>query len=268
METTKALLKIYKMLGLNFSTQKFASLKLKDKNIEITNNMDEEMELGQEIYVVGDGSELSPAPSGKHILEDGRVIELDEKSILRVISMAEKMEDAAEDQLINERIGDSENEVETLEEEMTEAKDAKGQILESKTFDVGEEVYVVDGDDKKLAPDGEHQVVLRDTSGNENKIRIMTKDGVITQRENVEEMTQEMSEMDMMKEEMAVMKMAIQEMLGYLKNKDEEMSKQVASVRQDFEAFKKSPVHTPIQESKNVKQTFEDWRYAQLKKLK
>ena len=74
---------------------------------------------------------------------------------------------------------------------MTIAEDAQGQKLESPTFDVGEEVYVLGPDGEKTpAPDGEHQVVLKDTSGNENKIRIQTVDGKIVQRENVEQMAE------------------------------------------------------------------------------
>lgn len=67
------------------------------------------------------------------------------------------------------------------------AETADGAKVESKTFDVGEEVFVLDGESKVPAPDGEHQVVLKDESGNEVKIRVITKDGIITERENVEE---------------------------------------------------------------------------------
>lgn len=67
------------------------------------------------------------------------------------------------------------------------AETAQGAKVESKTFDVGEEVFVLDGESKVPAPDGEHQVVLKDESGNEVKIRVITKDGIITERENVEE---------------------------------------------------------------------------------
>jgi hypothetical protein len=73
------------------------------------------------------------------------------------------------------------------EEAFVIAETADGAKVESKTFDVGEEVFVLDGDEKKMAPDGEHQVVLKDESGNDVKIRVMTKDGIITERENVEE---------------------------------------------------------------------------------
>jgi hypothetical protein len=69
----------------------------------------------------------------------------------------------------------------------TYAKLADGTIVESPTFDVGEPVEVVTEDGKSPAPDGEHELALRDSEGNEVVIRVMTKDGKITERENVEE---------------------------------------------------------------------------------
>lgn len=74
----------------------------------------------------------------------------------------------------------------------TIAETPSGVKVESPTFDVGEDIYVIDGDEKKAAPDGEHEVVLKDESGNENKIRVISKDGKITERENVEGMGNEM----------------------------------------------------------------------------
>jgi hypothetical protein len=71
--------------------------------------------------------------------------------------------------------------------EMTYAKLADGTILESPTFDVGEDVEVVSEDGTKTpAPDGEHEVILKDTEGNDVRIKVITKDGKITERENVE----------------------------------------------------------------------------------
>lgn len=74
------------------------------------------------------------------------------------------------------------------EVELTYARLKDGTIVESPTFDLGEDVEVVSEDGtKSLAPDGEHELVLRDESGNENIIRVVTKDGKIVERENVEE---------------------------------------------------------------------------------
>lgn len=73
------------------------------------------------------------------------------------------------------------------EVELTYAKLADGTIVESPTFDVGEKLEVVSEDGTKSpAPDGEHELMLKDESGNENLIKVMTKDGVIVERENVE----------------------------------------------------------------------------------
>jgi hypothetical protein len=72
--------------------------------------------------------------------------------------------------------------------EMTDAKSANGDILQSPTFDLNEKVDVVSEDGTTSpAPDGEYTISLKDTSGNENIIRIEVKDGKITERANEEE---------------------------------------------------------------------------------
>ena len=72
----------------------------------------------------------------------------------------------------------------------TDAKTADGTILQSPTFDLGEDVEVVHEDGTKtLAPDGEHEVVLKDSEGNDVRIQVQTKDGKIVERSNVEEAT-------------------------------------------------------------------------------
>jgi hypothetical protein len=68
----------------------------------------------------------------------------------------------------------------------TYAKLADGTIVESPTFDVGESLEVVAEDGKTPAPDGEHELALKDSEGNEVLIKVITKDGKITERENVE----------------------------------------------------------------------------------
>ena len=79
----------------------------------------------------------------------------------------------------------------------TDAKTKDGTILQSPTFDLGETVDVVDADGKKTpAPDGEHEIALKDTEGKEVIIRIETKDGKITSRENVEEANPELAKVD------------------------------------------------------------------------
>lgn len=73
------------------------------------------------------------------------------------------------------------------EVEFTYAKLKDGTIVESPTFDVGEPLEVVSEDGTKTpAPDGEHELSLRDSEGNETLFKVITEDGVIKERENVE----------------------------------------------------------------------------------
>ena len=84
----------------------------------------------------------------------------------------------------------------------TDAKTKDGTILQSPTFDVGEDVEVVAADGtKSKAPDGEHEISLRDSEGNETLIKIMTMDGKIVERENVELPEAEMEMADATTEE-------------------------------------------------------------------
>ena len=70
---------------------------------------------------------------------------------------------------------------------LTYARLKDGTIVESPTFDVGEDLFVVSEDGTKTpAPDGEHELALKDSEGNENLIKVITKDGKIEERENVE----------------------------------------------------------------------------------
>jgi len=90
------------------------------------------------------------------------------------------------------------------EVQFVDAKTADGTILQSPTFDLGESVEVVSEDGTKTpAPDGEHQISLKDTEGNEVIIRVVTKDGKIVERENVEE---ESPETEMAKEDETTIK--------------------------------------------------------------
>jgi hypothetical protein len=73
------------------------------------------------------------------------------------------------------------------EAELTYAKLADGTIVESATFDVGEDLFVVSEDGTKSpAPDGFHDLMLRDTEGNETMLKVKSEAGKIVERENVE----------------------------------------------------------------------------------
>ena len=73
------------------------------------------------------------------------------------------------------------------EVELTYAKLADGTIVESATFDVGEDLFVVSEDGTKSpAPNGFHDLMLKDTEGNETMFKVKTEAGKIVERENVE----------------------------------------------------------------------------------
>lgn len=75
----------------------------------------------------------------------------------------------------------------TEEVNLAYAKLKDGTVVESPTFDVGEDLFVVSEDGSKTpAPDGEHELSLKDTEGNDVLIKVIAKDGKIVERENVE----------------------------------------------------------------------------------
>jgi hypothetical protein len=70
---------------------------------------------------------------------------------------------------------------------MTYAKLADGTIVESPTFDVGETLEIVSEDGTKSpAPNGTHELALRDSEGRDVLIKVVTEEGKIVERENVE----------------------------------------------------------------------------------
>jgi hypothetical protein len=140
--------------------EKFADVKLKDGMIMRVEG--DEPTVGRLTKKVSYDGALLPFTDGTYETEDGKMISIVGGEIKGI---KEKGKDEA----------------------FVIAETAEGAKVESKTFDVGEEVFVLDGDSKVPAPDGEHQVVLKDESGEEVKIRVITKDGIITERQNVEE---------------------------------------------------------------------------------
>ena len=133
------------------------------------------------------------------------------------------------------------------------AKLADGTIVESATFDVGEAVEVVSEDGTKSpAPDGEHELELRDEEGNETRIKIFTEGGVITERENVEleeetieaeplpgdptEMAEEVVEEEEMEEEEEVeVEVSLEEVIEKLSYRIDELEKKIAMAEEVVE---------------------------------
>ena len=260
MNAKEAINKIAELLRFTFKAEKFFSTKLED-GTEITNNLEDDFKIGQELYVVGE-STLTPAPAGTHITREGLKLTVDAESIIIAIESKEAQDDSV------------------VEEEMTEARDAQGQLLESDTFDVGEKVYLIKEDGtKEPAPDGEHQVVLKDTSGNENKIRIQVKDGTIVERSNVEEMgvmekleegegMEEGSDLEKLIELIVPMVEEMKKMKSEMESMKSKMSAEIDALTKDFNSFKKSPEKFSVVEKKSYKESFEDYKLELIKSMR
>jgi hypothetical protein len=132
--------------------------------------------------------------------------------------------------------------------EFVEAK--SGDIkLESPTFDVGEKIDVVAEDGSMTAaPDGEHQVELKDTDGNEVKIRVQVKDGKIVQRENVEQETED---------DMSAFLEAFTTAMKKFETKLDEISNKQLLLEKSFKKFSSEPAGSMVKKQING-QSFND----------
>jgi hypothetical protein len=254
MDATTAINNIRKMLGLQFKKETFKSTFLADGTTEVTNNMEDDFQVGQTLYVVKE-STLAPAPQGDHETRDGLIISVDTESTIIAITSLDNSTDAEVQQ-----------EGSTDMMTYTEAKDAQGQVLESKTFDVGEDVFLVHEDGSKTpAPDGEHQVVLKDESGNENKIRIQVKDGKIIQRENVEEMMKPETMSTDFSKDIEDIKLSLNNLLELVGSMNGKFKTELNSLKTDFESFKKLPERKAVEEKKFYTESFADYRLNLIK---
>jgi hypothetical protein len=253
MNATEAINNIVKMLGLQFKKETFKSTFLVDGTTEVTNNMEEDFQVGQTLYVVKE-STLAPAPEGSHTTRDGMVISVDTESTIIAIVSEDKSTDAEVEQESSKDMN------------YTEARDAQGQLLESSTFDVGEDVFLVKDDGSKVpAPDGEHQVVLKDTSGNENKIRIQVLDGKIIQRENVEGMMKpEMMNADFSKD-IEDIKLSLNNLLELVGSMNGKFKTEFNSLKTDFDTFKNLPERKSVEEKRTYTESFADYRLNLIK---
>lgn len=220
-------------------SEKFADVKLKDgKMIRIST---EEPAVGTMAKMVGYDGTLSALADGSYETEGGKVISIVGGEIQGVQSKSDADKAAGK---------------------FVEAKSYDGAILESPTFDVGETIDVVKDGEKTPAPDGEHQIELKDSEGNEVKIRVMVKDGKITERSNVEETEEEM----MTAVEIAqIFSLALKK----LENKIDAISTKQTELDSKFQKFSKEPAGEKVYNQKTITETFSTTdRIDQFRRLK
>lgn len=235
MTSKEAIKKI--MTILNFNEHKFFEAKTEQG---VAMKMEDELEVGKVLYVVTDEG-MIPAPAGKHTMEDGTEIETDEMGSVSKIKMGDYTYGETEDEKLEEK-----KDEEIKEDSMVEAK--SGDLkLESPTFDVGEAIDVVNEDGSKVpAPDGEHQVELKDSEGNEVKIRVMVKDGKIVERENVEEVSEEFS----------VLVEAFTTTIKKLETKLDDMARKNEVLEAKFKKFSSEPAGSRVTNNQINQETF------------
>lgn len=121
--------------------------------------------------------------------------------------------------------------------EFVKAETKDGAIVDSETYDVGEKIDLVKEDGEKVpAPDGEHQIMLKDSEGKEIKIRVIVKDGKIVERENVEEM----------KDEFSQLAEAFATTIKRLENKLDEITKRNEVLETKFNKFSNEPAGSKV----------------------
>ena len=225
MTIQEAIRKINKILGF----QKFNSLKVKDSQNELI--LEKDLAVGESVYILTENGQL-PAKDGEYLLEDTTKIKIEDGKIREIKYDMEKKN-----------------------ESFVEASLKDGTVVKSKTFDVGEDVFVVSPDGAESpAPDGEHELFLKDSEGNEVKIRIITKDGKIVERMNVENeemgMTPDLSEVGGMIED--EFKKKVMEKLESLVNKIDQISSDYEDMKAKVSKFSKEPAGEPVKQSKNI----------------
>lgn len=212
--------KISKLLGL----YQFNSYKLKEGSELIC----EGIKKGNDIYMVTEEGQI-PCKDGEYELEDSTKIKIEEGKISQI--NYSNMEDNKNQKFVEAALKD-------------------GTIVKSPTFDVGEDVYVVAPDGSESpAPDGEHEIMLKDAEDKEVKIRFITKDGKIVERLNVEEekMEDDLSDPDMEDDYKKQMMSKLDDLL----NKFSSLEGQYKELSTKVEKFSKAPAGNPIVQPKN-----------------
>ncbi len=232
-----AIRRINKLLGL----YKFNSYKIKENGNEIITEGD--LSVGEPIYIINKDGQI-PAPDGEFELEDTTKITIKDGLVQKI--NYDNMEQ---------------------KQNFVEAMLKDGTVVKSPTFDVGEEVKIVSPDGaEQPAPDGTHELSLKDSEGKEVLIKIITKDGKITERENVELPEPEMEEVE---EEMGMttpslsqgndnmegFKKEIMAVLGEIKDKIDAVVADQEEMKKKVSKFAKEPAGEPLRMGKNQIQT-------------
>lgn len=248
-----AIKKINKLLGL----YKFNSYKIAESGEEIIT--EGELKVGEPIYIINKDGQI-PAPDGEFELDDTTKITIKDGMVQKI--NYDNMEQ---------------------KQNFVEAALKDGTVVKSPTFDVGEEVKVVSPDGKEIpAPDGEHELKLKDSEGKEVLIKIITKDGKITERENVELPAEEakkveegmglIPDLSEGNDTMEGFKKEVMGLLNEIKEKIDGVVKDQEEMKAKVSKFAKEPAGEPLKVAKNQIQTelnnYKNDAFAELLKIR
>lgn len=146
MTAKQAIDKIVDVLNLKFKELKFAKTELVDGTV-VTNNMDDEFRVGQELFVELEDSVLSPAPQGEHETREGLIIKVSETGIIESIS--QKSEEMQEEEVV-EDIEREETEDEMAEIEVEDVKPEMVDLIIEAMTPILEEIKMMREDMKKM----------------------------------------------------------------------------------------------------------------------
>lgn len=244
MNYQEAIKKLNKLLGLSY---KFNTYIVKGSDQELV--VDGDLKVGEPIYTITENGQL-PAPD-----------------------MEVELNDSTELKIKDGKIQEINYDMET-KQEFVDATLKDGTVVRSKTFDVGEDVFVVGADGSESpAPDGEHELALKDTEGKEVVIRIITKDGKIVERMNVEEENPEvpvemadLSEGDSITDDM--FKKMVMEKMENILEKIGEIVTEYEGMKSKVENFSKQPAGNPISQPKNISKEMAESKFEAFERLR
>lgn len=249
MTANEAIQKISELLNFKFKRASFATTTLVDGNTEITNNLEDDFKIGQELYIVGEAT-LSPAPEGTHETREGLMITVDSSSVIIAIEAKAEESDSVT----------TETEVSTeTEEEMTSATLTDGTKIETDSegdFQVGDMLYVItEAGDKVPAPEGEHTtdsgiVITVDAEGKITGVKYPDESG--------EGSLQDYSQV------IEVFTLLLNEVKD-LSTQINKMNADYSALKTDFDSFRKQPERFSVAEKKTFKESADDWKLQIIK---
>jgi hypothetical protein len=270
MNAQESIEKIINLLGLKFKKEVFASTMLKDNTTEVTNNIEDELAVGQTLYIVQE-STLVPAPAGKHETREGLVLTLDEESTIIAIMTADAKDDA---EMESEEPSETDvvSEIAEIIEVMT-----PNEVTTEESAKIAEKVYdevekLMDQSEGEFG-DLEEQI----TEEIAEIIEVMTPNEVTTEESAkiaekiVSELNGQLTETfkkrksQKFSNEISSIKESISHLIELVNSMNGKFKTEVNSIKQEFDAFKKSPERKSVEEKKHIKETFADYKLNVIK---